>query len=327
MKLTLTLACGDYDRHRPLIDNRVSPEGIALNIIPLEPEECFWRMLRYREFDVAELSMSSYVLRRSKGRDDLVAIPVFPSRFFRHSSIYVNRHSGIASPADLKGKRVGLGEYQMTAMVWVRGFLQDDYGVSAADVNWVTGGYEQTGRSEREPLQLPPEISCRPIPPEKTLFRMLLDREIDALIAARIPAIWGHPDVVRLFPDYGQVEREYFQRTGMFPIMHTIALQSELLAAHPWVAQSLYKAFRQAKKIALQGLYEAPAHRYTMPLLLSQLDEQRQLFGNDPWPYGLEPNRKDLDTFLRYMVEQGLTPTVPPVESLFAPSSLNEFKI
>lgn len=327
MPLHLTLACGDYDRVRPLADGRVRPEGIELNTIFLDPEECFFRMFRFCEFDVCEISLSSYVLRRCKGRDDIIAIPVFLSRFFRHSSIYINRKSGIRRPEDLKGKRVGLGEYQMTATVWVRGFLQDEYGVAPEDVEWVTGGYKQPGREEREPLSLAPRIRCVPAGPGKNLNRMLLDGEIDALISARVPAIWGHPDVERLFPDFGAAEREYYRRTKLFPIMHAVGIRREVYEAHPWVAQSLMKAFVQAKQIALAGLYEAPALRYTMPFLLSYLEEQIQVFGDNLWPYGLDANRRDLSVFLRYMREQGLITDVPPLEALFAPNCLEETKI
>lgn len=327
MSLHLTLACGDYDRTRPLADGRVRAEGIDLNLIFLEPEECFFRMFRFLEFDVSEISLSSYVLRRCNGRNDIIAIPVFLSRFFRHSSIYVNRRSGIKRPEDLKGRRVGVGEYQMTATVWVRGLLQDEYGVSPSDVEWVTGGYEQPGRTEREPLVLPPQIRCVSAGPNKTLGRMLVDGEIDALISARIPSVWGHPDVKRLFPDFGSVEREYYKRTKLFPIMHAVGIRREVYDAHPWVAQSLMKAFVEAKRVVLGGLYESPALRYTIPFLVSYLEEQMNLFGEDPWPYGLEANQRELSIFLRYMKDQGLISSIPSLDSLFAANCLYEGKI
>ena len=226
-KLRLTLACWDYDRTRALADGRVRPEGIDLNFVPLDVEETFFRMLRYREFDVAEMSMSSYCVSLSREDPPFVAIPVFPSRFFRHSCIFVSARSGIREPKDLVGKRIGVPEYQMTAPVWIRGILSDEYGVKPTSVKYLTGGEEEPGRDEKLKLNLPAEFDVTPIGPDQTLAQMLADGEIDALHTARTPStFYSRPDdVKRLFPDFVAAEKAYFRRTRIFPIMHVIAIR------------------------------------------------------------------------------------------------------
>ncbi|MEV7009330.1 ABC transporter substrate-binding protein [Streptosporangium sp. NPDC051022] len=328
-RLALTMACGDYDRVQALRTGRVTPEGIDLNLLPLEPEECFWRMLRFGEFDIAEMSLSSYCIARAKGDDRFVAIPAFLSRSFRHSSIYLRSGAGIGDPRDLAGRRIGVPEYQMTASVWTRGLLHDDYGVEASSVTWRTGGLEQPGRAERQPLTLPSHLRVEPVAADRTLIDELLDGEIDAIMAPRIPSAFrrGEPAIGRLFPDYAARELDYFQRTGIFPIMHLVVIRADVHARHPWVAQSVYKALTEAKRLALDGITAAPALRHTMPFLLDALERQEAVFGPDPWPYGVAANRPALETFTRYLVEQGLTTEKPDIDHLFAPSTLAESRI
>src|SRR5215471_17151902 len=244
-KLRLTLACWDYDRTRALADGSVRPDGIDLGVLNLHVEETFFRMLRNREFDVAEMSLSSYCVSLSREDRPFVAIPVFPSRFFRHSCIFVSAHSGIREPKDLVGRRVGVPEYQMTAPVWIRGILADEYGVDPASVTYFTGGEEEPGRQEKLKLELPPQFKVVPIGPAETLSAMLADGEIDALYTARTPSTFASrpAEVRRLFPDFVSVEKAYFQRTRIFPIMHVIALRRAVYESNRWLARSLLKAF------------------------------------------------------------------------------------
>lgn len=324
MPLDLTFAVGPYDRIQPLLDGRVQLEGTRLNILSMQPEECFWRMMQHEEFDISEMSLSSYTIAVSRGDRRFVGIPAFVSRSFRHSSIYVRDDDSVREPADLAGRRIGVPEYQMTASVWTRGLLTHDAGVDLRDVTWRTGGLEQPGREERQALVTPDWLSIEPIPSDTTLNAALLAGEIDAIMAPRVPSIFRRPDgggIRRLFPDYREREKEYFARTGIFPLMHMVVVRREIFEQHPWIAASLLKALSQAKSVATEGLADLPALRYTMPFLLAALEEQQEVFGADPWPYGIEPNRVALETFRAYLVEQGLVAEAPTVEELFAPST------
>lgn len=328
-RLFLTVACGDYDRTKALQDGTVQPEGIRLNYIPMQSEEIFWRMTSHLEFDASEMSLANYVILLSRGQAPFVAIPVFPSRLFRHGCIFVHADSGIRRPEDLKGKRVGTPEYAMTATVWIRGFLKDDYGVGPEDVLWLTGGQETPGRKERVELRLPPGVEVRPIPENRTLNDMLERGEIDALISARIPAaiLRGSPKVRRLFPDYREVEADYYRRTGIFPIMHVVVIRKDVYERHPWTAASLFKAFEEAKERAFQRMRITNAPVYMLPWLFAEVESLRELFGPDWWPYGIEPNRGTLETLVRYLAEQGLIERTLKIEEIFAPSTAGEFKI
>jgi 4,5-dihydroxyphthalate decarboxylase len=328
-KLRLTLACWDYDRTRALADGRVSPEGIDLNLIPLHVEETFFRMLRNREFDAAEMSLSSYSVSLMRDDPAFIAIPVFPSRFFRHSCIFVSAKSGIREPKDLIGKRFGVPEYQMTAPVWIRGILSDEYGVEPASVRYFTGGEEEPGRDEKLKLDLPPQFSVTPIGPGQTLSQMLADGEIDALHTARTPStFYSRPDdVKRLFPDFVPVEKDYFRRTGIFPIMHVIALRRDVYEANRWIAQSLFKAFCEAQRVAYDNLAVTSAMISMLPWQVAAVEEARAELGDDWWPYGFAKNRAALDTFLRYHNEQGLSRRRLQPEELFAPETFEAFKI
>jgi 4,5-dihydroxyphthalate decarboxylase len=328
-KLRLTLACWDYDRTRALADGRVSPEGIDLNLVPLHVEETFFRMLRNREFDAAEMSLSSYSVSLMREDPAFIAIPVFPSRFFRHSCIFVSARSGIREPEDLIGKRVGVPEYQMTAPVWIRGILSDEYGVEASSVRYFTGGEEEPGRDEKLKLDLPAQFSVTPIGPGQTLSAMLADGEIDALQTARTPStFYSRPDdVKRLFPDFVPVEIDYFRRTGLFPIMHVIAIRRDVYEANRWIAQSLFKAFVAAQAIAYDNLKVTSAMTSMLPWQVAAVEQAVAELGADWWPYGFAKNRAVLDTFLRYHNEQGLSRRRLQPEELFAPETFEAFKI
>ena len=328
-KLRLTLACWNYDRTRALLEERIPVDGIELNYLNLVVEETFFRMLRHREFDVAEMSLSSYTISLFREDPPFIAIPVFPSRSFRHSCIYINADSGIREPKDLIGKRIGNPEYQMTAPVWIRGILSDEYGVPVTSSTYFQGGEEEPGRPEKLPLKLPPEIQVRPIPLDRTLAAMIASGEIDALYATRAPSTFKTaPDKVRrLFENYQAAEREYFQKTKIFPIMHVIAIRRDVYEENPWVAQSLYKAFTLAQREAYEDLRETAALKVMLPWLVWHTEETEKMLGRDFWPYGLEPNLDNLSTFLRYSFEQGLSKRQLMPKELFAPESLESFKI
>jgi 4,5-dihydroxyphthalate decarboxylase len=327
--LPLTLACWDYDRTRALREGTVTPEGIDLTYLPLMMPESFFRMLRYGEFHASEMSLSWYTRTVFDERRPFIAIPVFPSRMFRHSCIYVNVHSGVEDPADLFGKRVGCPEYQMTAAVWLKGILADEYGVAVNSVTYHTGGLEQPGRHE-VPMDLPADIHVSPIPTDKTLSAMLDAGEIDALYTAHMPSSFanGSPNVRRLFKDHAEVEKAYFRKTGIFPIMHTVVVRADVYERSPWVMQSLTKAFELSKQRAYTDLFETTALKLMMPWLTAQAEEAREVLGADDfWPYGLEPNRECLSTFLRYSFEQGLSDRLLAPDELFAPETLESSKI
>lgn len=328
-KLKLSFGCWNYDRTRALMDGSVQPDGIDLNYLNMPVEETFFRMLRHREFDAAEMSLSSYTVSLFKEPRPFVAIPVFPSRFFRHSCIYVNANAGIREAKDLIGKRVGNPEYQMTAPVWIRGILSDHYGVPVDSVTYFTGGEEEPGRPEKIQLDLPPNIKVERIGPEQTLAQMLLDGEIDALYTARMPSSFlkGGGKVLRLFEDYEQVERNYFKETGIFPIMHTVAIRREVYEANRWVARSMMKALEESQRRTYEDLYETAALKAMLPWLTSHVEQVRREMGEDFWPYGFEKNQATLQTFLRYSFEQGLSKRLLKPEELFAPESLEAFKI
>ena len=328
-RIRLTLACWEYDRTRALSNGTVQPDGIDLVYLTQPVEETFFRMMRYREYDCSEMSLSSYVASLNQPEPPFIAIPAFPSRFFRHSCIFVSTKSGIRRPEDLKGKRIGVPEYQMTAPVWIRGILSDDYGVKVTDVEHLSGGEEEPGRDEKLRIQVPPSIRLKPIGPDQTLARMIAEGEIDALVTARAPSTFHRqPDkVARLFPDYVEVEKAYYRRTKIFPIMHTVVIRRDVYAKHPWVAQTLYKAFVEAKAKAYE-LYDQTAALPTMlPWQVSQVEEARREMGADWWSYGLAPNRHVLDTFLRYHHEQGLSRRRFAAEELFAPETLESYKV
>lgn len=311
-KLKLTLACGRYDRTQPLIDGRVEPEGVNLTFLPLRPGEIFWRMLNHEEFDVSEMSLSSYAILRSEGDTRFTAIPVFPSRVFRHSAIYLRADSTIERPQELRGKRMGVGDYQMTAAVWVRGFLMHEYGVKPDEVTWVIG------RPVRA-INLPQDIRLESIPTGRTLEAMLESGEIDALATVMIPKGLGKT-VRRLFRDPRQVEREYFQKTHIFPIMHTLVLKTPLYEENPWLAISFYRAFCRARDIAYQCMYDTNALTVSLPWVIDEVETTRKVFGPQIWDYSIEGSRPTLEALVAYLDEQKLSRKRMKVDELFAPN-------
>jgi len=325
--LKLTLGCWDYDRVLGLKDGRVRPEGIDLTFLNMIVEETFFRMLRHREFDVSEMSMSSYVVSLTRVEKPFIAIPVFPSRFFRHSCIYVNSESGIKKPTDLIGKLIGTPEYQMTAPVWIRGILSEHYGVPVDSVTYVTGGEEHPNREEKLKLKLPKNILVKPIEAGKTLSQMLASGEIDALHTARKPSTYDGVKVRRLFPDYVAVEKAYWRQTGIFPIMHVVGIRRDVYRENRWIAMNLYQAFREAQNLCYAGLKETAALKGMLPWFNANVEEAFDLMGDNFWPYGLEKNRTALEVFLRYHYEQGLSPDRVSIDEMFAPETLEEFVI
>jgi 4,5-dihydroxyphthalate decarboxylase len=329
MKLPLTLACGDYDRTRGLRWGLVEVEGIDLNYLCQPVEETFWRMARAKEYDVAEMSMGSYMIRRSKGIDDLVAIPIFPSRMFRHGFYFVNASSGIKTPADLKGKRMSVPEYQITAAIWMRGILEHDYGIAPRDMRWFSGGLYEPGRIEKQHITLPEGVVLEPIPEGRTLSELIATGDVDALITARAPLTFrdGTNRVQRLFPNFRDVERDYYKRTKIFPIMHTVVIRREIIEAHPWVAMNLYKAFSAAKDECVRSFDDDSAMRTMFPGMIADLEETRDTMGEDYWSYGLEPNRHVLQTLMDYASEQGLLERPLDLDGLFAHETLESYRI
>jgi 4,5-dihydroxyphthalate decarboxylase len=319
--LKLTLACYDYDRTRALIDGRVRPAGIDLDIKVLRPRQTFQRMLDTQEFHVSELSLASYAALKGRGQCPFVAVPVALSKLFRHSCIYVRTDAGITAPADLKGKRVGTSQYSSTALVFMRGMLQHDYGVAPSDLHWFMGGLNTFTEQPLIPLNLPRDVRLDFLPAGKTLEGMFAAGELDALLSIYIPALFldGSPRIARLFPNFKDVERDYYRRTRIFPIMHTVVLRQDVYAAHPWAARSLYQAFRAAKELAVEGLYDTDALQLSLPWLLDHVEEARRVFGEDFWSYGLEPNRPTWSAIGRFVHEQGLSPRTVSPDELFAP--------
>jgi len=328
-KLTISLACCDYDRTRAIFDGRVGVEGCEVIGTAIEPEEAFHRAFKYREFDVSELSLSSYTLQVSRGENAYVAIPAFVSRLFRHSGIYIRSDRGIKRPQDLKGKTLGLPEYQITANVWIRGILNDEYGVAARDVHWRSGGIEEPGRDERAPLKLPPEIDLKAIPKDKTLSAMLEAGELDGMIGARAPSCFlrGAPNVARLFPDFRAVEQDYFRRTKIFPVMHVIGIRRSLAEQHPWLAVNVLKAFIKAKELCWYELGQIGHLFNSLPWGVAEFDATRKLMGEDYWSYGVEHNRHVLEAFTRYHHDQGLSARPVKLEELFPASTFELSKI
>lgn len=328
-KLNLSIAVGDYDRMRPLINGAVQIDGVDPVFMTLDPEEIFFRAFRHAEFDICELSLSSFTVRTARGDCPYVGVPVFPSRAFRHTSVYVRTDRGIAAPVDLRGRRIGTPEYQLTACVWARALLDDDYGVKPSEIRWVRGGIEQPGRPEKIALSLPADIKLEGAPEGATLSGMLEAGEIDGMIAPRSPSCYdrGHPHVGWLFPNPIEAATDYFRRTGIFPIMHLLGIRRELVERHPWLPAAAVKAFEHSKSMALARLGDTAATKVTLPFVEEQLKAARDLMGQDFWSYGIVPNRTVLDTFLRHHHAQGLSPRRVTIEELFHPTTFETHKI
>jgi len=327
-KLSLSIAVGDYDRMRPLIDGAVQIDGVDPTFLMLTPEEIFYRAFRHEAFDICELSLSSYSVRTARGDCPYVGVPVFPSRAFRHTAITV-RTDRIKEAGDLRGKRVGLPEYQLTACVWARAILADDHGVKPSEIQWVRGGQEEPGRKEKIALDLPADVQIEDAPEGSTLSRMLAAGEIDAIISPRIPScqVRGDPNVGWLFADPKAAAADYFRRTGIFPIMHILGVRKTLVEAHPWLPAAALKAFERSKRVALERLADTSAPKVTLPFVEEQLAAARGLMGDDFWPYGLAANRVTLQSFLKHHHDQGLSSGLLTPEELFHPSTLESEKI
>ncbi|MFL4979126.1 MAG: ABC transporter substrate-binding protein [Xanthobacteraceae bacterium] len=325
----ITIACGNYDRTRAILDGRVKVEGCATTYLPLYPEEIFHRAFRFQEFDVSELSFSSYLRTVAAGMSDYIGIPAFVSRIFRHSGIYIRTDAGIREPADLKGKRVGLPEYQITAVVWMRGMMQHEYGVLPTDIHWRNGGQEQPGRQERTPLKPIPGLDLEPLGPDETLVGLLRAGELDALFTARAPSSYlaGEPHIARLFPDTRAAEKAYFKKTGLFPIMHLVGIRKSLVAQYPWLPMSVYKAFCEAKALAMTDLTDVNALMVTLPWLEAETKETMATMGADFWKYGVHENIREIEALSQYAYEQGLVDRKVKIDELFAPSTLDISRI
>jgi 4,5-dihydroxyphthalate decarboxylase len=328
-RLPISLACCAYDRTTAIFDGRAPIEGCDVYATPMHPEEAFHRAFKYQEFDVTELSFSSYMLTTARGESPYIGIPAFVSRLFRHSSIYIRTDRGISSPEDLKGKLVGVPEYQMTAALWVRGILEDEYGVRPSDIRWRNGGLEEGGREERARIELPDEIELESLPTDQTLAQWLAEGKLDALVSARAPSCFlqGAPNVGRLFPDYPSVEAAYYEKTGMFPIMHLIGIRRSIYEKHPWIAVNVYDAFLRAKALAYAELAEIGHLQATLPWPVAAFDQARRVMGADYWRYGAHENAKEIEAMTRYSHDQGLSVRRLGAEDLFAPSTFELSKL
>jgi 4,5-dihydroxyphthalate decarboxylase len=327
-KLTVSLAACDYDRTRALFNGTVPIRGCEVIPVAMAPEEAFHRAFRFQEFDITELSLSNYMNVTARGISHYAAIPVFPSRLFRHSSIYIRADRGIERPEDLRGKVVGVPEYQMTAAVWIRGILQDEYGVRPAEMRWRNGGLEQAGRKQKVALDLPKDIELQELPEGETLSQSLDEGRIDAVISALAPSCFNHnPKVRRLFPDYRAAEEEYYRRTGIFPIMHVVGIRKTLLEKHPWLAVNTYLAFLEAKRLCYRDMEKIGHVFTTLPWPVDELEKARKLMGEDFWSYGVQQNTREIEAITRYAYEQGLTARRLTAADLFIASTFDLAKV
>lgn len=324
-KVALTLAIGDYEHTRDLASGRVQVQGATLNVLTLSPEEAFFRFTRFREWEVSELSMGKYVALRSQDDDSIAAIPVFPSRVFRHSMIYVRDRGRIERPEQLKGARIGVPEWAQTAVIYARGYLAHQVGVPLDSAGWVQAGVNEAGRVEKVKLKLPGGVRLKP-EPGRSLNDMLLAGELDAVLSARPPSGLGR-GIRRLFPNHEAAEEAYFRQTGIFPIMHVIAIKADVLARHPWLAMNLYKAFEEAKRRSLERLSDITASHVPLAWIAPYAERMKALFGEDFWPYGLERNRKTLQAFVDFAFEQGVCHRRLALEELFPVQVLTSFKV
>jgi len=326
-KLKLSVAVGPYDRTRALIDGTVQIDGVNATCMMLSPEEIFFRAFRHAEFDICELSLSSFTVKTAQGNAPYVGVPAFVSRAFRHTSLYV-RTDRIKKPADLKGKKIGLPEYQLTANVWARAILEDDYGVKPSDIHWVRGGIEDAARPEKISIKLPDDVKLEDAPKGKSISALLAEGAIDGFMAPRPPSLPKNtPNVGWLFPDPVAAAKDYFKRTGIFPIMHIVGVRRELADKHPWLPGAVFKAFEQSKAVAMEQLSDTSATKVTLPFVEERLAEARALMGEDFWSYGVAPNLKTLETFLRHHHSQGLSSRLVTVNEIFHPGTLESFKL
>jgi 4,5-dihydroxyphthalate decarboxylase len=320
-RIRLSLAIGAYDHVRDLVNGAISPEGIELIPHELAIEEVTFRFTRFAEWHAAELSFGKTVALLAQDDPQIVPIPVFPSRVFRHSAIYISEKSEIRSPKNLEGKRVGVPEWAQTAGIYVRGLLQHEYGVNLAAIDWFQAGVREPGRGEKVALQLPAGLKLTPRP-DKSLSQMLAAGELDAVISARAPQ-----NARRLFEDYQALELAYWKKTRIFPIMHVVVLRKDVYQRDRWIAMNLLEAFDAAKQRSLARALELGVSHAPLPWIADHAARWRELAGEDFWPYGSEPNRITLEAFLQYAYEQGVCRRRLQLEELFAPETLERFKI
>lgn len=327
-KLQLTIATSEYDHVTDIMTGKVPVEGIDVNYLNFEIEEIFYRFTLNREWEVSEMSMAKFVAQVAGDRPDILGLPIFPSRVFRLSNIYTRKDSGITKPEHLKGKKVGTPEWAQTASVYTRGYLVDDVGLKLRDIDWYQAGVNQPGRVEKVKLNLPEGVKVTPVP-DKSLGQMLVNGDVDAIMSAHPPEVFekGDPNLVRLFPDYQKAEEEYYQRTKIFPIMHIIAIRKDVVEKNPWVAVNLFTAFEKAKDRSIYRAMEMTASRFPIPWAADIAEKRAKVFGTDYFPYGIEPNRRTLEAFLKWTYEQGVASRHLKVEDLFPKSLQGKFKI
>lgn len=327
-KLRLTIATSDYDHVRDLAMGRVAAEGIDVDYLNLSVEEIFYRFTLNREWEVSEMSLAKFVAQVAGDRPDITGIPVFPSRAFRLSSIYLRKKSGIAGPERLRGRKVGVPEWAQTAAVYTRGYLVHEVGIALNEIDWFQAGVNEAGRSEKVKLSLPEGVRVTSVA-DKSLSEMLLAGELDAIMTAHPPICFEQrdPDIVRLFPDYQEAEAAYYERTGIFPIMHVIAIRKDVLKKNPWVARNLLTAFEEAKERSIARALEVTASRFPIPWGADYAAKMKEKFAEDYFPYGVEPNRKTLEAFLLYAHEQGVTARKLAPEDLFPKEVQGGFKV
>jgi 4,5-dihydroxyphthalate decarboxylase len=326
--IQLSIAISDYDHVRDLVNGRVRAEGIDLIPMELSIEEIFFRMFSFAEWDIAEFSMAKYVAMIGAGTAPFRAIPVFPSRVFRQSAIYVATSASVRSPEDLAGKRVGIPEWAQTAGIYARAFLQHQCGIRLADIHWVQAGVNQAGRSEKATLSLPDGVEIERVR-DRSLNELLLAGDLDGIISAREPVgfVAHDPRITRLWPDYRSIEENYYRDTGIFPIMHVIVVKQDTLNAHPWIAMNLFRAFEEAKANSLRRLSSIVNSPIALPWSSDAYQCAQELFGDDLWPYGIEPNRRTLDAFLQYCREQGVIERAVSLEEVFPREVSKMFKV
>jgi 4,5-dihydroxyphthalate decarboxylase len=323
-KLRLTVACGDYEIVRAIKEGAVKADGLDLVMLTgMGPRERHWRMARHAEFDICEANVGAYFMERDHGVEQdgipLTAIPVFLHRRFRHGFLFVNAQAGIREPKDLIGKKVGGTNFQPASNIWMRGILEEEYGLPHRQVTWVVE------RSEDVAFTPPKDLRIEMTPPGKKLDVMLAEGEIPAMLSPELPNLFlqGDKRIVRLFPDYKAIELAYFRRTGIFPIMHVTTIKQEIVDKYPWVPTNLVKAFEAAKNIA----YRRIANPRMVPIawVRTALEEQEEVLGADPWSYGLTgANRRNLETVQRYTYHQGMIGKMLPLDSLFADTDLGD---
>ncbi|WP_137181282.1 PhnD/SsuA/transferrin family substrate-binding protein [Roseomonas sp. AR75] len=327
--LQLSIAIGPYDRMMPLVRGEVRIDAVDPQFMLLEPEEIFFRAMRHEAFDICELSLSSYSLRVARGDSPYVAVPVYPSRAFRHTCIVVRTDRGIHTPADMRGKRIGMPEYQLTANVWARAILEEEYGVHQRDIAWVRGGYETPGRIEKLSVTLPEGVRVESAPEGKTISGMLAAGELDGVMGPRAPSCFerGDPNIRWLFDDPTAEATAWFAKTRIFPVMHVLGIRKSLVEKHGWLPGAVMKAFEASKRVALERLTDTSATKVTLPFVEENLRRARQLMGEDFFSYGLSANRHVFEYFLRHHHAQGLSDRVLSPEELFHPATLESHKV